>query len=240
MLAMPSTTSRRAGAKAHRAAAPASAARNCRLRGREKSVIRPRRDEALLGRQRFAGFFAGGQWIRNFRSAVPSVVSGISAARDRAGTTFARSSRPSEFLARSGCTPPAGEEPNDRLSQSGTRSSNPSSSSGESGANLVQVVLSAMRAHRGTGSSNPFPFNWGHLSASLPKTQVRNRLAAEDHGSGDLEAARGAGALAGDKEPLTAPLRIAVIGGDIPGLAATAVVAALPNSRSMSTSRRRN
>jgi hypothetical protein len=129
---MPSTTSRRAGAKAHRAAAPASAARNCRLRGREKSVIRPRRDEALLGRQRFAGFFAGGQWIRNFRSAVPSVVSGISAARDRAGTTFARSSRPSEFLARSGCTPPAGEEPNDRLSQSGTRSSNPASSSGES------------------------------------------------------------------------------------------------------------
>jgi hypothetical protein len=129
---MPSTTSRRAGAKAHRAAAPASAARNCRLRGREKSVIRPRRDEALLGRQRFAGFFAGGQWIRNFRSAVPSVVSGISAARDRAGTTFARSSRPSEFLARSGCTPPAGEEPNDRLSQSGTRSSNPASSSRES------------------------------------------------------------------------------------------------------------
>src|SRR6185437_10688165 len=37
---------------------------------------------------------------------------------------------------------------------------------------------------------------------------------------GDLEAARGAGALAGDEEPLTTPLRIAVIGGGIGGLAA--------------------
>src|ERR1700758_4786803 len=44
-----------------------------------------------------------------------------------------------------------------------------------------------------------------------------HRQARRDHGSGDLEAARGAGALAGDEEPLTAPLRIAVIGG---GLAA--------------------
>jgi hypothetical protein len=61
-----------------------------------------------------------------------------------------------------------------------------------------------------------------------------------NHGSGDLEAARGAGALAGDKEPLTAPLRIAVIGGGIGGLAAAGIVAALPNLRSMSTSRRRN
>jgi hypothetical protein len=54
------------------------------------------------------------------------------------------------------------------------------------------------------------------------------------------QAARGADALAGDKEPLTAPLRITVIGGDIPGLAAAGVVAALPNSRSMSTKQARN
>ena len=33
-----------------------------------------------------------------------------------------------------------------------------------------------------------------------------------DHGCGDLQAARGAGALAGDEEPLIAPRRIAVIG----------------------------
>ena len=64
----------------------------------------------------------------------------------------------------------------------------------------------------------------------------QHREARRDHGSGDLEAARGAGALAGDEGRL--PLRAAVIGGGIGGLAAAGVVAALPNSRSMSTSRR--
>ena len=38
--------------------------------------------------------------------------------------------------------------------------------------------------------------------------------ARRDHGSGDLEAAPGAGALAGDEEQLIAPRRIAVIGVD--------------------------
>ncbi len=47
----------------------------------------------------------------------------------------------------------------------------------------------------------------------------QHREARRDHGSGDLETARGAGALAGEKEPLIAPLRIAVIGGDIPASA---------------------
>jgi hypothetical protein len=50
--------------------------------------------------------------------------------------------------------------------------------------------------------------------------EIRHRIARRDDGSGDLEAARGAGALAGDEGPLTASLRAAVIGDGIGGLAA--------------------
>ena len=41
----------------------------------------------------------------------------------------------------------------------------------------------------------------------------QHRQARRNHGSGDLEAVPGAGALAGNEEALTAPLRIAAVGG---------------------------
>jgi catechol 2,3-dioxygenase-like lactoylglutathione lyase family enzyme len=62
----------------------------------------------------------------------------------------------------------------------------------------------------------------------------QHRQTRRDHGSGDLEAARGACALAGDEGPLTAPLRIAEAAASLPQSRCFA-----PNSRSKFTNRRR-
>jgi hypothetical protein len=84
----------------------------------------------------------------------------------------------------------------------------------------VGLVISVACRWSGCGAADPpHPARRGTIDSTRQRHGDRQHgEARRDHGSGDLEAARGAGALAGDEEPLIAPRRIAVIGGGIGGL----------------------